>query len=132
MDGEIDLKRQARRRLIGAVALVTSVVVILPMVLDGEPKPAGQSIELRIPDKDKAGEFTSQMVLPESAPLPIGAAAPESQPVAAPPASAPQASQVLPAKPAPVNPEKAAPQKAKPEKVVHEKAKPVHVEQAHA
>jgi len=64
IDDEDSLKRQARRRLIGAVALVTAVVVILPMVLDSEPRMAGQNIELRIPDPDKAGEFKSQVVLP--------------------------------------------------------------------
>ena len=54
-DEESILKRQARRRLIGAIALTTAVVIILPMVFDGEP-PATKSgdIELRIPDKDKA------------------------------------------------------------------------------
>jgi len=70
MDDEDSLKRQARRRLIGAVALVTAVVVVLPMVLDSEPRIAGQNIDLRIPDPDKVGEFKSQIVLPaESAPV---------------------------------------------------------------
>jgi DedD protein len=64
MDDEANLKRQARRRLIGAVALVTAAVVILPMVLDREPKPAGQDIELSIPKPDKAGEFKSKIELP--------------------------------------------------------------------
>ena len=54
---ELNLRRKARRRLIGAVALTLAVVVILPMVLDSEPKPTGQDIELRIPAPDKAGEF---------------------------------------------------------------------------
>jgi DedD protein len=76
MDDEDSLKRQARRRLIGAVALVTAVVVILPMVLDSEPRMPGQNIDLRIPDPDKAGEFKSQVVLPaESAPVSEPAAA---------------------------------------------------------
>jgi len=54
-DEESILKRQARRRLIGAIALTTAVVIILPIVFDGEP-PATKAgdIELRIPDKDKA------------------------------------------------------------------------------
>lgn len=54
---ELNLKRKARRRLIGAVALTLAVVVILPMVLDSEPKPNGNDIELRIPAPDQAGEF---------------------------------------------------------------------------
>lgn len=56
-DDELNLRRKARRRLIGAVALTLAVVVILPMVLDSEPKPAGQDIDLRIPAPDKVGEF---------------------------------------------------------------------------
>lgn len=54
---ELNIKRRARRRLIGAIALALAVVVILPMVLDSEPKPDGQDIELRIPNADKVGDF---------------------------------------------------------------------------
>jgi DedD protein len=63
-DEESILKRKARRRLIGAIALTTAVVVILPMVLDREPAPSSQDIELRIPDKEHAGEFTPQVAMP--------------------------------------------------------------------
>jgi DedD protein len=73
MDDEASLKRRARRRLIGAVALVIVVVVLLPMVLDSEPKLAGQDIELRIPDKDKAGEFAPGMDM-SSVPVAVSAA----------------------------------------------------------
>ena len=79
-DDEDRLKRQARRRLIGAVALTTAIVVILPMVLENEPKPAGQDIELRIPDKDKVGTFAPKIDLP-----------PVSAPVATLPASSSEA-----------------------------------------
>jgi len=85
MDDEDSLKRQARRRLIGAVALVTAVVVVLPMVLDSEPRIAGQNIDLRIPDPDKAGEFKSQIVLPAEAPAETPAPA-TANTVTAPPA----------------------------------------------
>lgn len=60
-EDELNLRRKARRRLIGAIALTLAVVVILPMILDSEPKPAGQDIELRIPAPDKAGEFAPGM-----------------------------------------------------------------------
>lgn len=63
-DEELTLKRQARRRLVGAIALTTLVVILLPMILDREPPAPSQDIELQIPDKDKAGEFVPQMVLP--------------------------------------------------------------------
>lgn len=63
-DEESNLKRKARRRLIGAIALTTAVVVVLPMVLDREPAPSSRDIELRIPDKDKVGEFTPKVAMP--------------------------------------------------------------------
>lgn len=129
MDDEDSLKRQARRRLIGAVALVTAVVVILPMVLDSEPGRQGQSIDLRIPNPDKVGAFKSQIVLP---PEPASAAA--SAPVAAPsaPVSKPQP---VPAKPAPPKPEKSPPvakPKAKPAEKQHAAAKPAFAVQVGA
>lgn len=91
MDEESNLKRQARRRLIGAVALATAVVVLLPMLLDSEPKPASQDIELRIPNKDKVGEFAPKIDLPPAS-LPAATAPLSSSPVAAAPVLA--ASQV--------------------------------------
>jgi DedD protein len=66
-DDEQNLRRKARRRLIGAVALTLAVVVILPMVLDSEPRPAVQDIELRIPAPDKVGEFVPGVAVSEVA-----------------------------------------------------------------
>jgi len=65
-DEELILKRKARRRLIGAIALTTMVVILLPMILDNEPPAPSHDIELQIPDKDKAGEFVPNMALPPS------------------------------------------------------------------
>lgn len=56
-EDESNLRRKARRRLIGAVALTLAVVVILPMVLDREPGLPGKDIDLSIPSPDKVGEF---------------------------------------------------------------------------
>jgi DedD protein len=64
MEDENNLKRQARRRLIGAAVLATVVVAVLPMLLDREPKSAVKDIELRIPDKDRAGGFVPNAALP--------------------------------------------------------------------
>ena len=47
-------KKRARRRLIGAVALVLAAVIGLPMVLDSEPKPLAQDIDIKIPSKSHA------------------------------------------------------------------------------
>jgi DedD protein len=81
-DEELQLKRRARRRLIGAIVLVMVIIVVLPMVLDSEPRPAGQDITVKIPSPDSSG-FSSKVV-----PLPPDSkAAPKTPP--APPAKAP-------------------------------------------
>lgn len=46
-------KKRARRRLIGAVALALAVVIVLPMILDSEPKPLNEDIAIQIPSKDQ-------------------------------------------------------------------------------
>lgn len=87
-DEELQLRKRARRRLIGAVALVTAVVVALPMVLDSEPKPTADHIAIQIPSKDNAGDFTSKAVPLVEPPVTgvnaDGAAKPASQVSAAP------------------------------------------------
>jgi DedD protein len=66
-EDELNLRRKARRRLIGAFAFTLAVVVILPMVLDSEPKPTGKDIDLRIPSPDKVGEFVPGAAVSEVA-----------------------------------------------------------------
>ncbi len=66
-----NIKSRARRRLIGAIVLALAVVVILPMVLDSEPKITGQDIELRIPAADKAGAFVPGVTLSEVPEAPV-------------------------------------------------------------
>ncbi len=46
-------KKRARRRLIGAIALVLAAIIGLPMILDSEPKPLADDIAIQIPSKDK-------------------------------------------------------------------------------
>jgi DedD protein len=53
-DEELQLKRRARRRLIGAIVLVIAIIVVLPMVLDSEPGPVSQDITVRIPSPDSS------------------------------------------------------------------------------
>jgi DedD protein len=47
-------KKRARRRLVGAIALVLAMIIGLPMILDSEPKPLADDIAIQIPSKDKA------------------------------------------------------------------------------
>lgn len=60
-DEELQLRKRARRRLVGAIALVTIVAVFLPMVLDHEPKPVRQDVSIQIPSPN-SGTFTSKIV----------------------------------------------------------------------
>ena len=86
-EDELNLRRKARRRLIGAVALTLAVVVILPMVLDNEPKPGGKDIDLSIPAPDTAGEFVTHVPIsevPVTLPSAGSAVAAGSAPVAVP------------------------------------------------
>jgi DedD protein len=55
VDPVLPEKKRARRRLVGAVALVLAVVIILPMILDSEPKPLADDIAIQIPSRDKSG-----------------------------------------------------------------------------
>lgn len=91
-DEELQLKKRARRRLVGAIVLVTAVAVVLPMILDSEPKPATQNISIQIPSPD-AG-----VVSTKPAPLkPVETATPAATPVAAAPAApAPAESKAAP------------------------------------
>lgn len=51
-DVESELKRSARRRLIGAVALALATIVALPMLFDREPPPLGDRVEIIIPSQN--------------------------------------------------------------------------------
>lgn len=52
--GEADeqLKKRARRRLVGAVALVLFAAIVLPMVMDHQPRPTNPEIQVRIPSQE--------------------------------------------------------------------------------
>src|SRR5690606_36506816 len=47
-----ELRRRARRRLLGAIAMVLVAVIVLPMVLDSEPAPLPDDIAIRIPSQN--------------------------------------------------------------------------------
>lgn len=53
LDPVLPEKKRAKRRLIGALALVFAAVIGLPMLLDSEPKPLADDISIQIPSKDK-------------------------------------------------------------------------------
>ena len=129
-DEELQLRKRARRRLVGAIALVTIIAVFLPMVLDHEPKPVSQDVSIQIPSPN-SGAFTSKIVplTPGAKATPDATAKPEvasgSEPLLTPTvkAEAPKTVSTLPAKlaedaspPAATDTEAAPPKKAVAEK----------------
>jgi DedD protein len=67
----LQLKRRARRRLVGAIALVSFVVILLPLILDKEPGPSGPPLSVQIPRQD-SGSFNTRVVPPPVvAPQPV-------------------------------------------------------------
>ena len=51
LDPTLPEKQRARRRLVGAIALVVAAVVVLPMILDTHPKPVTDDIAIDIPSR---------------------------------------------------------------------------------
>ena len=47
-----ELRRRARRRLVGAVVLALGVAVVVPMLLETEQKPLGENVSVKIPPVD--------------------------------------------------------------------------------
>jgi len=67
-----ELRRRARRRLIGAIVLALAAAVIVPMLLEGDPKPLGEDVSVKIPPED-GGKFVNRL---SDKPAKAGAAAP--------------------------------------------------------
>ena len=76
-DEELQLKKRARRRLVGAVVLVTAVAVVLPMILDSEPKTVSRDINIQIPSQDAGVLSAKPAPLKPAEPAPAPAAKPE-------------------------------------------------------
>ena len=62
-----ELKRKARRRLVGAVVLALAAAVLLPMLLEKEPRPLGEDVSVKIPPIDD-GRFVSKLPGKDGAP----------------------------------------------------------------
>jgi DedD protein len=110
-DEELQLKRRARRRLLGAIVLVTAIVVVLPMVLDTEPRPVSQNITIRIPSTDSEA-FKAKVAPPPASKAPLADSKSAAAPAASKDKEAPKpAAQPETAKPAKA-PSAKAPEKA--------------------
>lgn len=86
-DAQVELKKRARRRLVGAIALALAAAIVLPMVMDSEPKPTGKELEIRIPSQE--GSNFAARVITGAAQVPAPPRLPMQSPAVAAPASAP-------------------------------------------
>jgi DedD protein len=68
------LRRRARRRLVGSIALVTVIAVVLPWVLEHEPRSSEHEISIQIPSPE-SGQFEPKAPASSAAP-----AAPQTPP----------------------------------------------------
>jgi DedD protein len=75
VDPVLPEKKRARRRLVGAIALVLAVIIGLPMILDSEPKPLATDIAIQIPSKDKPLSLPADNQADTSSAAKVGAAA---------------------------------------------------------
>src|SRR6187551_479746 len=55
-----ELRRRARRRLVGAIVLALGVAVVVPMLLETEQKPLGEDVAVKIPPVDD-GKFVNRL-----------------------------------------------------------------------
>ena len=125
-DADLQLKKRARRRLVGAAALALFAVLVLPLVMDREPRPLIQDIQVRIPSQDSTG-LAARVIpgKPVATPMPAPEAVAEPKPEAkAPPEPAVAAAPA--AKPAEASPsaEKKAETAKKPVAKIAADAKP--------
>lgn len=112
----LEIKKRARRRLVGAAALALLAAIVLPMAMDQEPQVSSQDIQISIPDRDatasEARPIASRerpLAEPDVAPAPLEQAPATGAGSPPPPAPESSTSKPLPAAAAPVAPVKPAP-----------------------
>jgi DedD protein len=112
LDSAAGLRARARHRLIGAAALLLAVAIVVPMVLDPEPKPVSENIPIDIPSERTP--FTPRLSLPAVPAADVAGTPPPDQAPASAAKSDPRPEQ----KPEPKSESAAAPKgEAKPERV---------------
>lgn len=73
VDPVLPEKKRARRRLVGAIALVLAAVIGLPMILDSEPKPLGDDINIQIPSKETSAPAGKSAVVQKTSQATVAA-----------------------------------------------------------
>lgn len=114
------MRRRARRRLVGAVAIALSAFVVLPILFDPEPRPLGPDVDINIPAP--SSPFEPEAAVAPAAP-PAGGEVQTQTAEPTTPAVAP-AEPVLTEEPAETPPAEAKPVEAKPAEAKPAEAKP--------
>jgi DedD protein len=117
-----DLRRRARRRLVGAIVLALAVAVFVPMLLESDPKPLGEDVSVKIPPVDD-GKFVNRLGDKGKAEPPKALAKAAEPRTEAPKAPPPEPPKPLPPEPKAVTP-KEEPPRAEPPKEEPPKAEP--------
>lgn len=101
-DAALDLRRRARRRLIGAIALVLALVIVPPWIMDLEPRPVTTDLKVEIPPQDTNRLKPPAAVgkAPDVASAPVKPGAPPVAEAKAPPPPAPETPKAEAPKPA--------------------------------
>ena len=84
-DAQTQLKKRARRRLVGAVFFVSVVALVLPMIMDHDPRMPVPDVEISIPGQDDKAFAPRFAAAPQEGPSEKAPAdeAPIARPVAA-------------------------------------------------
>ena len=83
------IRQRAKYRLVGATVLVLAAVVVLPLLLDSQPRPVAVNTSIDIPDKNKVPALVMAPSLPKPVPSDVVSAAPVAAPEKAPIEKAP-------------------------------------------
>ncbi len=101
-DAQLPLKKRARRRLVGAIALAVLAAVVLPMVMDQAPQAPVADVKISIPGQEQVPPFN-----PKAKPAEPARAAPAAAPAPAPAVAAARSEAPAPAAPVVAKPAEA-------------------------
>ena len=121
-----ETKRKARRRLVGAVVLALAAAIILPMLLEKEPRPLGDDVSVRIPPVDES-KFINRLTGKSGDTKPLPKADDKAEPKSAVAKTGPKSESTADpaAQPAPASAMPAASDASAPKKATADEARPI-------
>jgi DedD protein len=102
----LEIKKRARRRLVGAIALALVAAIVLPMMMEQRPQTAAPDIQVSIPERDADGALSRPIAARDAEPAVVDA---EPEIVPAPVEQPPAAGAVPEPEPPPLPPAAVAP-----------------------